>query len=252
MPNDTERVLDRRPPPNYNHVAKYPARRGLTTTTVANVERALMPPSPQKYRVYYDQGSEGACVGFGESITMSILNRKLYDPWWLYREAQIVDPWPETPPEEGTDLASGFDVLRTRGHRRMYAHISRPVEIEEGIVSVNRWTTNIDEDRSAIAEGIPVVDGIAWFEGFDRRNLVERRVKVQGREKVEYWVQEPDKWGRLRGYHCICRPIASDLRQAFGWLNSWGMEYPWPVWVSYESRAKLQQVDGESAIVTDR
>ena len=45
------------------------------------------------WRAYYDQGHEGACVGFAASRAMSLLNRKRYDARWLYHEAQRVDEW---------------------------------------------------------------------------------------------------------------------------------------------------------------
>ncbi len=62
---------------------------------------------PYQYRKYYDQGEQGACVGFGYSWMMSILNRRRYDPFWLYNEAQLIDPWDDTPPESGTSEVSG-------------------------------------------------------------------------------------------------------------------------------------------------
>ena len=246
-----DRVLDRRIPKSFEHVTKYPGRAlRMISQVPAIVEVNLKTPNQKKYQGFSDQLNEGACVGFGESIAMSILNRRLYDPWWLYREAQIIDPWPETPPEAGTDLASGFDVLRTRGHRRIYAGESKPPKIDEGIVAVNRWITSVDEGRAALANKIPAVDGIAWFDAF--YEPIQRRVKVNGRYRTEYWLPEPDKWGHLAGYHCICRTAASDDRQAFGYTNSWGTSYPWPVYISYEGHNKLMQIQGESAVVTDR
>jgi hypothetical protein len=71
---------------------------------------------PISWWEFYDQGTEGACVGFSCSRMMSLLNRARYAGRWLYREAQIVDEWAETPPEEGTERAPegvcGSDVSR--------------------------------------------------------------------------------------------------------------------------------------------
>ena len=118
---------------------------------------------------------------------------------------------------------------------------------------MNRWLTTVDDARTAISEGLPVVDGIAWFENFYEDRLVEKSVRLKnGRIRKEYWIPEPDTWGRLVGYHCICRAGASDARASFQWLNSWGSGYPWPVNISYEAHAKLMTINGEAAVVTDR
>jgi hypothetical protein len=249
----TDRVFDRRIPKTFDHITKYPARElRKFQRTVANVEKTTI-DMPAHYQTFYDQGTEGACVGFGESICMSLYNDLLFDAFWLYREAQIIDEWPETPPEEGTSLAAGFDVLRDKGHRYFRGGTSYPPKIKHGIVGVNRWTQTTDEDRTAIAEKHPIVDGVWWYEGFNASRLLEREVRLRnGRRVKEYWIPPTSKWGRRLGGHCICRPLASDQRQAFGWLNSWGKEYPWPVWIGYDERAQIQREQGESAIVTDR
>lgn len=253
MPNADPR-LDRRVPTTDAHVLKYPvsALRKLAKIT-PNVERVMLPPTPKKYQAFYDQDAEGACVGFGESILMSILNRKLFDALWLYRQAQDVDEFHDTPPEQGTSLSAGFDILREKGHRRIYAAKSMTEMLGHGIVSVNRWLTTVDEGRTAIAEGHPIADGIAWFQNFYRDGLVEKKRKLRnGRTVTEWWLPEPEQWGRMVGYHCITRAAASDERQAFGDLNSWGLGYPWPVWVSYRSHEKLMTINGEAAVITDR
>jgi hypothetical protein len=104
---------------------------------------------PVSFWEYYDQGSEGACVGFGSSRMMSLLNRKRYDARWLYREAQLVDQWGDTPPEEGTSVRAGMDILRKRGHRVTRGKASGPVTLSEGIAA-NRWATNIDQVLDAL------------------------------------------------------------------------------------------------------
>jgi hypothetical protein len=93
---------------------------------------------------FYDQGNEGACVGFSSSRMMSLLNRVRYDANWLYHEAQRVDEYSDTPPAEGTSVRAGLDVLRTEGHRRKLGPISLPVAKSAGIAE-NRWATNVVE-----------------------------------------------------------------------------------------------------------
>lgn len=92
---------------------------------------------------YYDQGEEGACVGFGSSRMMSLVNRKMYNPWWLWNEAKRVDEWPDTNPgdNEGTSVRAAMDVLRTLGHETKRG--KAPKE-SEGIAA-NRWATQVDQ-----------------------------------------------------------------------------------------------------------
>lgn len=92
---------------------------------------------------YYDQGQEGACVGFGISRMMTLLNRRRYDALWLYREAQKVDEWPGEN-YDGTSVRAGLDVLRERGHRRVWGEESWAARPIEGI-SENRWATSVAE-----------------------------------------------------------------------------------------------------------
>src|SRR5215216_3174566 len=98
---------------------------------------------------FYDQGNEGACVGFGASRAMSLLNRRRYDARWLYRAAQHIDEWDSTPPEEGTSVRAGLDILRTVGHIRVRAHESYAPTLADGI-SANRWATSMDDWLAAI------------------------------------------------------------------------------------------------------
>lgn len=109
---------------------------------------------------FYDQGMEGACVGFSFSRSMSLLNTKRYDGRWLYKNAQLVDEWEDTPPEEGTSLDAGARVLMNQGHkgyRRLPdgSFIENPVSLLEGI-SAYRWAASVDEVLSTLQS--PVAD----------------------------------------------------------------------------------------------
>jgi hypothetical protein len=100
---------------------------------------------------FYDQGREGACVGFGCSRMMSLLNRKRYDARWLWDRAKEVDEWPDTNPgdDNGTSVRAALDVLRTRGHVVYKAHDEDGPSVTEGI-SANRWATRADEVLAAL------------------------------------------------------------------------------------------------------
>jgi hypothetical protein len=171
---------------------------------------------------------------------MSILNRQLYHAPHLYVAAQAIDEWEDTPPEEGTSVRAGCDVLRQVGHwRRIAGGKVLPADMRHGIHE-NRWATSVDELRECIFKGIPFVLGINWYAAFSRPTL-------RGRE---YWIGD-GHLGRVVGGHAICGYAASDKRQAFKLTNSWGMDFPL-TWVSYELVQRLLNEDGEAALIVDR
>lgn len=258
----TEHALGRRVPTDWSHVEKYPLRR-LQLPTVDTVERKL--DINTQWRDRYNQGAEGACVGFAASLAMSILNRWFYDARWLYDTAQIVDEWADTPPSEGTSVRAAMDVLRTIGHRRrIYSAGSDPTsgasyaaDLQHGILA-NRWARTVDELRTSIANGVPFVLGCNWYAAFDRPEVTRTWL---GLGRSEYWIGRTGALGRLRGGHAICGFAASDRRQAFGLCNSWGREvyergqlvagYPL-VWIPYDVIQRLIDEAGEATVITDR
>jgi hypothetical protein len=118
---------------------------------------------------FYDQGSEGACVGFGSSRMMSLLNRKRYDARWLWNEAKKIDEWTDTNPgdDNGTSVRAAMDVLRGSGH--VPAGKKAP-SVSEGI-SVNRWATKVSEILDVLGNPlyaklgmVPILN--SWGRGF--------------------------------------------------------------------------------------
>lgn len=239
-------VLDRRIPTDWKHVETHPfaTRRSLVPLTVERVLNV-----PRQYRDEYNQGQEGACVGFSQSWMMSILNRKLYDARRLYLEAQLVDEWNDTPPGEGTSVRAAFDVLRTVGHWRVWADVTRKVELDEGIAS-NQWATTVDQIREAISAGIPVNLGINWYQEFGAPIRWPR--EGRGSPRYEYYIGTSAQWGRVLGGHAITCVGASDQRQALALTNTWGTGYPFIVWFPYDPFQRLLTEEGEAGIVTDR
>lgn len=118
---------------------------------------------------FYDQGHEGACVGFSESRMMSHLNRHKYAAHWLYAEAQLTDEFPGED-YDGTSVRAGLEVLRTEGHRRMWGVEERPVEQSQGIAAY-RWALTWDEVRSGLGvppskDGVPLLN--SWGDAYPR------------------------------------------------------------------------------------
>lgn len=111
---------------------------------------------------FYDQGSEGACVGFGASRMMSHLNRKRYMARWLWDFAKVRDEWDDTNPgdDNGTSVRAALEVLRTAGHvyytsklatieASWQARDSLAGNAAEGIAAY-RWATNMDQWLAAL------------------------------------------------------------------------------------------------------
>lgn len=122
---------------------------------------------PTEWWIFYNQGEEGACVGFGESRMQSLMNRRRYNAHWLYKWAQDHDEWTDTPPQEGTSVRAGLDGLRTVGHVRAGARQSGEPDAAQGIAT-NRWATDIDDWLAAIgwagAEEVPFLN--SWGKSY--------------------------------------------------------------------------------------
>lgn len=231
--------LGRRVPTNFNHVSAYPMRAAIPFT-VDLVEKKLS--LSRRFKELYNQGREGACVGHSCSFMMSILNRYRYDAWWLWDRAKETDEWADTNPGDGngTSVRAACDVLRDKGHCRVWAGKPWPVDKVHGIV-VNRWATSVDQVRTSISQGIPVVLGVNWYTGFDRP---EKRGN-------NTWIGHTPNWGNIRGGHAICCFGASDNKQGVWLVNSWGESYP-NVVLPYTALTRLLSEDGEACLVTDR
>jgi hypothetical protein len=101
---------------------------------------------------------------------MSLMNRKRYDARWLYHEAQLVDEWDDTPPEEGTSVRAAMDILRTKGHVINRSRTNVP-DSREGILE-NRWARTVDEVIACLGnvqylnryEGVPFLN--SWGRDF--------------------------------------------------------------------------------------
>jgi hypothetical protein len=177
---------------------------------------------------------------------MSILNRRKYDPLWLYHEAQAIDPWPETPPEEGTSEVAAADILMQKGHRRVFRLSTWLPSLQDGIASVSfaQETNVVDQCRAAISSGMPVGFAIPWFQAFDEPKWTKARGWVIG--------GDPNSLGSIMGWHFICCFGARDQYDAFYLVNTWGFDYP-IVKLPYETVEKKLAPEGSTfALIVDR
>lgn len=90
----------------------------------------------------FDQGQTSECVGFSTSRLMGLLNRVTYHGSALYAECKKRDGIPN---EDGTYLRVAFDVLRELGpwRRRRDGAAKGPL-LAHGITE-NRWTESVEE-----------------------------------------------------------------------------------------------------------
>ena len=188
LPHDTDSRLGRREPQDWEHVERYSLTMEtmpLTATPVIlginwyeafytpvkigrrlwigldhkNLGRlmgghcvCIKPPSLTdliSWWVFYNQGREGACVGFGTGRGLSLFERIRFDARQIYLDAQLVDRWGDTPPEEGTSVRAAMDILRDKGAPRVVRGKTLTYDPQYGI-NTNRWARTVDEIIAAL------------------------------------------------------------------------------------------------------
>jgi len=149
-------------------------------------------PDREEWWDFYDQGQEGACVGFGWSRCMTILNKgEIYAPRWLWDRSKEIDQWPETVPGDnnGTSVRLAGAILRDAGHvdwddsygdddhteRAGYDPVRR-----DGI-SRFRWARSVDEvhsvlgnDRADELGAVPMLN--SWGRSYPHRTWMPDEV----------------------------------------------------------------------------
>lgn len=117
-------------------------------------------PDQVQWQKFYDQGQEGACVGFGWSRAMSILNGGLHAARWLWSRAKERDEWDETNPgdNDGTSVRAAAEALVALGHvpwKDEYAphdykkRFDYKAETPHGIAAF-RWARTVDEVHAVL------------------------------------------------------------------------------------------------------
>jgi hypothetical protein len=124
-------------------------------------------PDSKAWWEFYDQGREGACVGFSISRMATWYNRRRYDARWLYKEAQEVDEWPGED-YEGTSVRAGLNVLRQHGHRRVERGKSGLEQFADGI-DAYRWINSAEEAIRTIGNSYASrIGAIPWCNSWGR------------------------------------------------------------------------------------
>lgn len=123
---------------------------------------------PQTWWVFYNQMLTGECVGFSNARARSLVERRRFDPVWLYMQATLID-WiqgNEYDPDSGTEVRAALEVERTQGLRRM----DGTIHPEDGIASYH-WATSAQEVLDTIKmplahtlEAVPLLQ--SWGMGY--------------------------------------------------------------------------------------
>ena len=175
--------------------------------------------------VVLDQGSEGACVGFGWSheliarpmVVPGITNATARE---VYLAAQRVDEW-DGEDYEGTSVLAGAKVVQSLGHMRAY-----------------RWGFSLTDLIMGIGYTGPAVMGLNWYTG----------------------MFEPDSSGYIRatgsieGGHCICAYSVNIRKGRIGFVNSWGTDWGQGghCWMTFEDVDRLLHEQGEQCFPVER
>lgn len=148
-----------------------------------------------------DQGSEGACVGFGctAEATASPVRARLKNATAIahevYYHAQTIDEW-EGENYEGTSVRAGMLVGQERGWWESFY-----------------WAFNISQVRQALELG-PVVIGVTWLSGMYHtaaKGMVDVSGHFVGGHCLLITGYSPNYWGTYG--------------PRFRWRNSWGKTY---------------------------
>jgi hypothetical protein len=188
-----------------------------------------------------DQGTEGACVGFGctgEAMASPVRQRfpkvKMTDgATWrdaaemiarkVYKEAQQIDEW-EGDSYEGTSVRAGMLVGRERGWWDGFS-----------------WAFTMDELRTALETG-PVVLGVLWTEGM--YEAPGGRLAVTGPVVGGHCIL-------ATGYSANWRGGGPHYRLRNSWGRSWGVNGSAYIQAGHLNKILFEE-GGEAAVPTGR
>lgn len=115
-------------------------------------------------QTYWNQGREGACVGFGTSRAASLYNRRFYDGFSLYNAAKTRDSWPGED-YSGTSVNAGLKTLQVQGAWRATPQGSQPF-LKDGCTSF-LWARSVEDVTAALKSSEPFVRILnSWGMGY--------------------------------------------------------------------------------------
>lgn len=182
---------------------------------------------------WFDQGSEGACVGFAIGHELAARPAEVkglsndFCRTSIYWEAQKIDPWDggsypgANPRYEGTSVLSGVKIAQKLGYFDEY-----------------RWSFGIDDLLYGLGHNGPAVLGIPWFN--DMYNPDDK-----GSIKPT---------GQMVGGHAI---LARAINVKGGYVtlrNSWGKAWGknGDCYITFEDLETLLKMRGEAVFMLNR
>jgi len=133
---------------------------------------------------FYNQGTEGACVGFAWSRCMSLFNGGRWAARWLWDAAKRTDEWPETNPGDtnGTSVRAAGRILQRLGHVAWKAsYAADNWRIRQGYkpdpaqgIQAFRWARTVDDVHAVLGNpradklgAVPVLN--SWGAAYPHR-----------------------------------------------------------------------------------
>lgn len=182
---------------------------------------------------HFDQGQEGACVGFAMTHELSARPVEVkhlsaeFARTKIYWGAQEIDPWPggsypgASPQYEGTSVLAGVKILKKLGYIESY-----------------RWAFGLNDLVLAVGYCGPAVLGLAWYDGMFEPHSC-------GYLHVE---------GELAGGHAILCKGVDVANRTFTLHNSWGSAWGngGDALVSWDEMDRLLHEEGEAVIPMGR
>lgn len=207
--------------------------------------RTLVEDKKLKSRVwacdeFYDQGREGACVGYSWSHELAARPIVKRDPLMalkIYTRARQLDSWPGED-YSGTSVLAGAKAVQELKNKK-----------GESVMPEYRWAFSLEDFLLALGNHGPGVLGLNWYEGMfdtDSEGFIRVSGKLSGGHAIcAVGVRLFTKEGRTREYDKL------DFDKSYVILhNSWGT-----TWgqggrckISLTDLQRLLNEDGEAAI----
>jgi hypothetical protein len=205
----------------FDRIARFDER--SRAYNVRSVIRGNAQPINRSWPCYtvLDQGSEGACTGFGTACEAAC------EP--------VVVPGIDNAVARAVYLrAKQLDTIAGEDYEGSTVLGAVQAAVERGWYSEYRWAFSVDDLILAICHTGPAILGVNWYEGMaqpDSTGFIYAR-------------------GKLTGGHCVCAVGYNVRLDAVRLQNSWGKKWGMAgrCWIGRKDLKKLAANNGEACI----